>query len=141
MKASRASLVAAPPFEADFLTIALAFAWAGFFFDFAISECLRWEFHDAAGARLDAGEVGGGFGQHAFHEEFAGDELATHARAGAIAVLLLRERRLGYVGPHIAERNQAEEVHEVIGAGAGVVGLADGVLHEPHRGLLQMAER
>src|SRR5258708_34675316 len=109
MKASRACRVATPPFDADFLTIALA----GFFFDLAISECLRWEFHDAARARLDAGEMGGGFGQHAFHEEFSGDELRVHAGARAIAVLLLRQRRLGYLGPHIAERNQPEELHEV----------------------------
>src|ERR1700682_2083971 len=115
MKASRASLVAAPPFDAGFLPADLAFAWAGFFFDLAISECLRWEFHDAARARLDAGEMGGGFRQHAFHEEFAGDELRVHAGAGTITVLLLRQRRLGYLGPHIAERNQPEEVHEVIG--------------------------
>src|ERR1700688_3080503 len=112
MKASRASRVAVPPFDADFLAAALA----GFFFDLAISECLRWEFHDAARARLDAGEMGGGLGQHAFHEAFSGDDLRIHARPRAIAVLFLRECGLGYLGPHIAERNQPEEVHEVVGA-------------------------
>ena len=32
-------------------------------------------------------------------------------------------------------------MHEVVGARTRIVGLADGVLHEPHRGLLQVAER
>src|SRR5947209_2437230 len=50
-------------------------------------ECLRWEFHDARRTCLNAGEMGGGLRQHAFHEELAGDELGVHARPRAIAVL------------------------------------------------------
>ena len=79
----------------------------------------------------------GRFRQHAFHEEARGDELGGKARIGAVA-----ELGVGGVrdpAPHVAERDQTEHVHVVGGAGAGIVGLGHGVLHEPHRGLLQVA--
>ena len=48
----------------------------------------------------------------------------------------------GWSRPHIRpERHQPEQVHVIGRAGAGIVGLRQRVLHEPHRRLLQMAER
>ena len=59
----------------------------------------------------------------------------------ARAVGFFGERGFGDPAPHVAERHQAEHVQVIGSPGAGIVGLGHGVLHEPHRGLLQMAER
>ena len=71
------------------------------------------QFHGRAGARLDARKPRGGFRQHALHEEACGDELGVHARRRAVR-LRLGERGLGDPAPHVAERDQAEEVHVVV---------------------------
>ena len=71
----------------------------------------------------------------------AGDELRVHRSRGAVAGRLLGVRRLGDLRPHVAERDQTEEVHVVGRAGAGIVGIGQRVLHEPHGRLLQLAER
>jgi hypothetical protein len=94
--------------------------------------------HRARGARLDAGEVRAGLRQHALDEETAGDELGGHAlaRAGGSGGEL-RPGGLRHAGPHVAERDQAEEMHVVGRAGARVIGLGERVLGEPHGRLVQ----
>ena len=54
---------------------------------------------------------------------------------------LARQHRLGDARPHEGERRQAEEMHVVVRRRAGVVGVLHPVLHQPHRRLLQLAER
>src|SRR5689334_14498092 len=102
----------------------------------SLSKRLRLERHDAVGAGGDAGQPHGRLRQDLLREEAGGDELDL----GALLARLL-QRHLRHPSPHIADRDQAEEVEIVGRAGAGIVGLGDGVLHEPHRRLLEMAKR
>src|SRR5580704_7666829 len=102
------------------------------------SKCLRRQFHHRRGAGLNAGEPGRGFRQHALHEEARGDELRFHP-SGGVGAADLRGR--GDPAPHVPERHEAEEMHVVGRPGTGIVRLADGVLHEPHGCLLEVAER
>ena len=95
-------------------------------------ERLVGQFHHAGRARLDAGEVRRRFRQHALHEEARGDELGAHALRRRRSPSALGERGFRDPAPHVAERHQPEHVHVVGRAGAGIVGLGHGVLHEPH---------
>jgi hypothetical protein len=82
------------------------------------------------------------FRQHPLHEEAAGHELGAQIGRRAVGPpAILSCATFRHPRPHIAERDQAEQMHVVGGGGAGIVGLRHRVLHQPHGGLLQMAER
>ena len=76
-----------------------------------------------------------GFGQRPLHEITPHGEPGFHSRLG-----FFRQGRARDLRPHIAQRREAEQVHVVVGARAGVVGFRHGVLHEPHGRLLEVAD-
>src|SRR6266550_7988149 len=101
----------------------------------------RRERHRARGTGLDAGKLRRGLRQHAVHVETGGDKLGIEALRRAVDAggkLLLRRRDHAY--PHIAQHDEAEQMHVVGCTGPGVIGVAQRVLHEPHRRLLEMAK-
>ena len=121
--------------------------WAGYDCPLPTAYC-RFQNCSALSAMVESAPDGDprqmrrGLGQAALHEEAGRGELGVHALGRAIgAGLELVLRDPGHLRPHVAERDQAEQVHVVGGAGAGIVGLGHGVVHEPHRRLLEMAER
>src|SRR6201996_4482914 len=86
------------------------------------SERFRRQFHGGRASGLDAREVQRRFRQHPFHEEAAGHQLGGQIGGSAGA----RNLVLGYLRhlrPHIAESDEAEQLHVIGGGGAGVVGL------------------
>ena len=62
--------------------------------------------------------------QHALHEEAAGVSRCVIRSAAPFPSAALALRRIDDQAPHIAERDQAEEVHIIGGTGAGILGLA-----------------
>ena len=71
----------------------------------------------------------------------AGDQLVLVEGRGAVGALgEPRLRGLGHLRPHVAERDQAEEMQVVGRGGAGIVGVGHAVLHQPHGRRLQIVE-
>jgi len=84
--------------------------------------------------------MGSSLGQNVFHKEPSGRELEVEPRGCAIASRNLGLGSLDHAAPHIAQRDEAEEI-EIVGCTcARIVRLGQRVLHEPDRGLLQMAQ-
>src|SRR5215472_11126495 len=102
----------------------------------------RRQIHRASRTRLDARQMDARLRQHAFGEETADDELGVHAVARAVGAGC--ELGLGgfrHAGPHVAERDQTEQVHVVGRTRPGIVGFAERILGEPHGRLLEVPKR
>ena len=101
------------------------------------AERLLRERHHRLRPRFQLATQRGGVGQETLGKIARGGQLGLVERAILRIVLQLRARDLGHPQPHVAEADDAHDVHVVVRAGAEVVGVLHRVLHEPHgRGLL-----
>ena len=85
-----------------------------------ISERLRRQRHHRRRAGAEPRQMRRRFRHHTLVEELGEDEFGVESRR-ALALRLSGQNRLDDARPHVAERGQAEEMHVVGRAGAGVV--------------------